>query len=705
MKDAYTAKELAEALGITPRAVSFRADKAGWAVASNVGQGKSWRAVAYLSASLPADVRAAVIAFEARDLPAVAAPAAPALTEAQRAKALAKADLVRLYVEALAKAPHGDKGAARDGFLAAYHGGVWAKLLEVLGPVSWKSLERWKAVSSRTGSALKLADTRGGQRIPSKLTDKHCQILLNLARHPNRPRVAEVCRMAREAFRHAKLPDCHDVTMRRFLARWSQQNYGEWVFARQGKKAWNDQCCPYIERDYSRIAVGDILVADGHVLNFEVLDPETGKAARHELILWYDMASNYPLGWEILPTENTLAIASALRRACLRLGKIPQVAYLDNGKAFKGKFFTGVDLTQCGLGGVFQELGIATIFAWPYHGQSKTIERFFETFAELERWAPPHVGTSIATKPPRLMRGEKLHRKLYEAAGGRPLTVDEAHAAVAIWFDAYADRQQRGHLDGRTPGEVFAAGRGPGLSDAELAKLRICMMSKLIRSIDRNGVRLLGQYYYHPLLHHLRHKVLVRYDSQDPKRVLVYDEAGQNLICEASPRPVVHPAARILGTAEDQAVLVREIELKKTLENQVTANAREFLAAVVAPETRARMRLIEARQAAPEALPAAPKAPDVRRIEEAKAASRARQAAAPAYVPPAQIPAITTELDRYEYLFHLAVRDGVVLREADVAWMERYEQTEEFATCARGRYETLRQVFDRRRNIANGGAS
>ncbi len=699
MKDAYTTNELASALELTPRAVSLRANKAGWVVAEQTGAGRGWREKSYLSASLPAEIRDALTAHEGASLPAVSTEVA--LTEDQRRKALAKADLVRLYTEALAKAPR--KGPAKNEFLAAYRAGVWPQIKDALGDrVSVQSIERWKTAMRRSGSALALADTRGGVRVAPSVTEQHAGLLLALARHPNKPRMSQVCRMAREAFKAAGLPDCADITLYRYLKRWTATNYGEWVYSREGAKAWNDKCCPSIFRNYDKLQVGDIVVGDGHVLNFQILDPETGKGARMELVLWYDMKSSYPLGWEILPTENTFAIASALRRSCLRLGKFPRFAYLDNGRAFKGKFFVDVNLEETGLGGMFQELGMEPMFAWPYHGQSKTIERFFETFAELEHWTPSYTGTSIAAKPARLHRNEKLHKQLYEASGGRPLTIPEAHTAIAIWFDAYAERPQRGHLKGQTPKEVFEAGRGPGLTDADLIKLRLCMLRKTVRTIDKDGISIFGERYYHPFLHHLRHPVLVRYDDQDRRSVLIYDEAGKNLICEATPKRKVHPAARQMGTDEDRAVLAEEIALKKALENQVTANAREFLKTVVLPETQRRMRLVEAAKAEPAALPQTP-APDVKRIEAAKASARARIEASPAYVPPAQMANIVTELDRYEYLFNLAVRDGVALRDADTEWMARYEHTEEYAACARRRFEQLRTVYERRRLVANGG--
>ena len=116
-----------------------------------------------------------------------------------------------------------------------------------------------------------------------------------------------------------------DKTFRRFLDDWISTHYDVWIFNREGAKAWNDKVAFYIERDINLLKVGDILVADGHTLNFEIINPYNGKPKRMVMILWYDMKSNFPLGWEIMPTENIKAIASALRRAILRLGKYPQI--------------------------------------------------------------------------------------------------------------------------------------------------------------------------------------------------------------------------------------------------------------------------------------------------------------------------------------------------------------------------------------------
>lgn len=163
-----------------------------------------------------------------------------------------------------------------------------------------------------------------------------------------------------------------------------------------------------------------------------------------------------------MATENIQCISVAFRRTCIMLGKIPRVVYLDNGRAFRAKFFKGSpEFEQAGFCGLYRDLGCEVIHAWAYHGQTKPIERFFETMHEAEVFVPSYVGRDIAHKPARLKRNETLHRELYEALGGRALTVEETHVVVARFFETYSNRPQyRTHLKGRTPAEVFEEGRG-----------------------------------------------------------------------------------------------------------------------------------------------------------------------------------------------------------------------------------------------------
>jgi len=65
----------------------------------------------------------------------------------------------------------------------------------------------------------------------------------------------------------------------------------------EGMKAYHDKVEPYIERDISKIEVGDVTIADGHVLNFQVISPFTGKPMRASQVV----SANVRLSVTLLP--------------------------------------------------------------------------------------------------------------------------------------------------------------------------------------------------------------------------------------------------------------------------------------------------------------------------------------------------------------------------------------------------------------------
>jgi putative transposase len=604
MKPAYSAKEL-QALDLpvlpkTERSIARKADRENWSFYWETVRGGSRKM--YRAYLLPDEIRTAILDKEEIEAlvpagPACLLPAAVEGVDASRERsAHYKAALVKLYLQALSAAPWGKKDRARETFMVGYNSGAaYPELYKELGEVSWKTIEGWKAKLKKSdGNRLPLADRRGKKKGARTITPLQAQVILAIVRQPkgkSRPK-SEIIRISRDIMRHKGIDTLSEATYRRFLDDWIAINYDEWVWWREGDKGLNDKCLFWVERDYDRIEVGDIVVADGHVLNFRIVNPWTGKDQRMMLVLFFDMKSNMPLGWEIMPTENTASISAALRRSIISLGKIPRIVYLDNGRAFKGMFFTGTDFEQTELPGLYQRLGIQLIVAKPYHGQSKTIERFFKTFGELERLSPSFVGTAIDTKPAHLNRGEKLHRRINDKiCQGYVPTLIDSHRAIAAWFDLYASRRQgpSSHMAGQRPIEVFSAGRGPGVDETAL---RILMMKREERTIYGRGVKVFdkGDYYYHPALYGRNHKVYVRFDLQHRDSVLVYDQRTDAFICEASRVEKTHPAARILGSTADVAVLERQLELQGNLRKKTIAHARAIADQVVIPEAQ---RLID----------------------------------------------------------------------------------------------------------------
>ena len=388
--DRFTAQDLATALGKTDRAIRKRAKKENWPHDIGPKGAKKFRLT-----DLPPDIQKALAEKDAVPvslIPELAPEAqltaykklsiynndrvpvgSPELTEWQNRIGLAWADFLRAYIieKNRAKAAKESVVQAAKLFVKGYNTGqLLPSIFEILGETSWKTAEA-KLKKFRQGNYdyTVLAPRWGNRRGQRKVTDEEFNTLLSFALHPNRLRISEVIRVTKLSLRKRYLPSpSSEATLRRALEDWRKAHYDQWVFCREGEKGLMDKCLPYIERDASLLDVGEVLVADGHVLNFQVLHPFTGKPCRVAMVMWYDWASCYPVGWEIMPTENVQSIAAGLRHAILTLGKMPKVAYLDNGKAFKARIFTStdIDFEEAGFYGMFARLGIETIFAWPY---------------------------------------------------------------------------------------------------------------------------------------------------------------------------------------------------------------------------------------------------------------------------------------------------------------------------------------------------
>lgn len=361
------------------------------------------------------------------------------------------------------------------------------------------------------------------------------------------------------------------ATMRRAVEQFKSRHFDLWTFYREGEKALIDKVLPYIERDDKLLDVGDVLVADGHRCNFRVKNPWTGKPCRPLLVGFYDWKSRILCGWALAMEENVQVIAAALRRAIIRLGKTPKIVLLDNGKAFKSRVFTGnIDLEQCGIRGMFARLDIKTVFAWPYNARSKPIERFFGEFSnQFERYMPSFSGASIADKPASLMRNEKLMKAIYKE---HVLEIPQVMAALEKWWDFHVWTQHP-TLKTQQKGQVFEAGRGPGIDEGKLNDL---MMDAEVKRIGRNGISFLGADYFNESLYGLRDQVVIKYDFSDITHIHVYSKSGEYL-CRAKRRDKVHPMAVLLGSSKDVAEAKHQIRQHRSLKKQTTWLARQAM--------------------------------------------------------------------------------------------------------------------------------
>jgi putative transposase len=572
MKESYLASELGLILGISVQAVHKRSNKESWRyVETPNGKGGGLRR-RYLTKSFSKgfleklttallkqklnDVRECRPSQDASESKAVVVRETREVILPERAKqvGLAKHELVMAWREAVKYGPWGGRAEASEAFLAAYNsGGLLPGVFKIVGQVTTPTLYRLnqKLVDSG-GDFHAISDGRGGWRKhgtnlgrPRKLSRDAEESLLRCYLQPNRPTVDLAIRAARMILKkNGILEECCNATMRRFLDSYAKRNQHIVVMARDGFKAYQDKVGPYVSRDASILEVGQVLVADGHTLNFTVLHPRTGKPVRMKLILFFDWASRYPVGWQIMPTENTVAIQAALRMAIQNLGKYPQILYIDNGKAFKAKVFTDTDPDFEELQGLFARLGMAVMFAMPYRGRSKVVERFFSTVnMQCEEIMPAYCGRSIDKKPAWMHRNEQFHKAWHEArTGGWVPNVREAAHFLEVYFRWYAEQPHAG-LGGRTPGEIFSKGVGPGV---DVSELNYHFLWRERRTPRNCRITLFGIDYEADCLHGMGEDVMAAYDTANLNTVYCYTLNGEYL-GDACPVEALHPVARILG--------------------------------------------------------------------------------------------------------------------------------------------------------------
>ena len=503
--------------------------------------------------------------------------------EKAKQNALAKLDLIRKWQDFRRKAVN---KLQADYDFVKLHNSSDSYLFSVLGKISRGSLHRWKASLDGTEDYTRLIPNYkyvSVNEYRTCLTDEEIKIFMGLLLHPNRICIGKAIALTKYKLKEqgqSFIPA--DITFRRYAKWFKDNNYDKWVLARDGEKALSDKVEPYIKRDASLLDVGDILVADGHKLAFQVINPFTGKPCRATLVGFLDWKSTALVGYEIMLEENTQCIASALRNTIINLDMIPKIVYQDNGRAFRAKYFTDdKGFGELGFYGLYAKLGIETVFARPYNARSKVIERFFKEFQEgFEKLMPSYVGSSIINKPAYLKRNEKFHSSLHN---DYVPTIEETIKMIDMWLK-FKNSQPCTNAPNMTIAEVLENRNKQNIDKSLLDDL---MLATEVKTIQRNGVRFLNCDYFDERLYGLRGKVLVKYNLFDLTSVKVFTPKGEYL-CTAERVTETHPMAKILGTVEDLEDYKQKIQKQQKLKRKTINSVKKLL-------TNDEIKLIEAR--------------------------------------------------------------------------------------------------------------
>lgn len=125
---------------------------------------------------------------------------------------------------------------------------------------------------------------------------------------------------------------------------------------------------------------------DGHEL--DVFVRVENRIVRMHLLAIQDLYSGMIVAWRLAETENKETVRLAIGDMVDLYG-IPEKMLLDNGRAFTSKWISGQTETRYRFKirdedpqGILVALGIEIVWAKPYSGQSKPIERAFRDLAD-----------------------------------------------------------------------------------------------------------------------------------------------------------------------------------------------------------------------------------------------------------------------------------------------------------------------------------
>ena len=285
---------------------------------------------------------------------------------------------------------------------------------------------------------------------------------------------------------------------------------------REGLKAFTDTL-PYMERSKLDIASNDIWFSDHHLVDVFVKSADGTKVIRPWLTVFFDARSNRVMSFLV---RNADPNATAVKK-CFRLGVekngVPTEVYFDNGKDYRSSSFSK-DYPMS----LVNQLGVGTIYATPYHGAAKTVERFFGTFTNrFSRRFKTYTGCNAKIRP------EEMQIPNKEILPLAP-TLDKFVELLTAYIDEYNQTPNSGiDMEGKCPDQVYAE----NLAIKRVVRL-LCGNTEE-RVVNKSGVSIKNNHYYHDaLLSHMGERVMVVYDPDDIEKMAVFDMKGR-AICLA----------------------------------------------------------------------------------------------------------------------------------------------------------------------------
>jgi len=369
--------------------------------------------------------------------------------------------------------------------------------------------------------------------------------------------------------------------------------------ARYGYQKWNKKYGAFVDRDENSVYAGQVWFSDHRQLDNAVFPDPVPPQARRELkawlkknphkkpvfpwiTVWRDMRTSKWLGWDIhVEAPNSDHILNSLAIAISKYG-IPEWLYIDNGKDYRAKHFSGGrfnhklkdNLNEPYIISLTAGLGINVKFSLPYNPQSKSLERDFNTFKNwCDRRIPGFRGGNVVERP------EKLEMELKK---GKILNFDVFSGLLDFFITDILNeyKSQAKALKGRSRNEAWAE-EFPGLEKVnDDALMLFCTRMSSVKMIGRNGYKDvdLDHYYYAEWMSGCKGtKVYIRRHASQYQIAWVFDAERHEFLGKA----LLQPRKPAMAETDLQREQVQEAIRQKNRDKKIAA---EYSKAANAPD-------------------------------------------------------------------------------------------------------------------------
>ena len=402
--------------------------------------------------------------------------------------------------------------------------------------ISSKLLYEWK---KRLKKGDTLIDKRGGyNRGQSTIPEYYKNMFDSIYLQQTKPSI-ESC--FKEVKLESSLKGDYIPGIKAFRNHVRNMNKAMVIRAREGKKAFDDKCMPYIERDYSLISPNDWWVSDHHLWDIFVRIPNGKggwKLGRPWGSYWMDMRTRKIMSSIIrIESPNSDVVLCSFGLGVEHFG-IPKGVRLDNGKDYKardmfypeGKYICSEDDQKKIYNSLAANLQIAVTYAIPYNAKAKPIERVFNTFEEqLGKKYPSYAGSNAKKRPEDLKDLNIMDVITLEEF------IEQHNRYV---YEIYNETGHSGDsMYGKSPNQVYSEIPFTIRRASKEVLYFSLMRVKGIRKVQRNGITFKGVHFRSDsCIDYIDQEVIAKYDPTKPEILYIFD-MNENFLFTATKKP------------------------------------------------------------------------------------------------------------------------------------------------------------------------